>query len=71
MFTEDKFVKLIKESLSWETWEQACLWQLVTAHGIPLSYILPLLPDLDYTKHPEALTPITLMLKQERYVISY
>ncbi|KAL0270689.1 UNVERIFIED_CONTAM: hypothetical protein PYX00_008010 [Menopon gallinae] len=66
MFTEEKFMPLIKESLSWETWEQTCLWQLVTAHDIPLSYILPILPELDYTKHPEALTPITLMLKQER-----
>lgn len=66
MFNEEKFMPLIKESLSWETWEQTCLWQLVTAHDIPLSYILPILPELDYTKHPEALTPITLMLKQER-----
>ena len=66
MFTEEKFSLLIKESLTWESWEQVCLWQLVTAHGIPLSYILPILPELDYLKHPEALTPITLMLKQER-----
>ncbi|KAK6631392.1 hypothetical protein RUM43_000169 [Polyplax serrata] len=66
MFTEEKFSPLIKESLAWESWEQVCLWQLVAAHGITLSYILPVLPELDYLKHPEALTPITLMLKQER-----
>jgi len=66
MFTEEKFVPLIRESLEWESMQQVFLWQLVTAHGIPFSYVLPLLSELNYTKHPEALTPITLMLKQER-----
>jgi integrator complex subunit 3 len=66
MFTEDKFLALVRDSLTWETLEQVFTWQLVTAHGVPSSYILPILPELSYSKHPEALTPITLMLKQER-----
>jgi len=66
MLSPERVVQLIKKSLSWETWEQTCLWQLITAHGVPLSSILPVLPDLDYSKHSEALTPIMLMLKQER-----
>lgn len=70
MFTSDNILALIRKSLEWETWEQTCLWQLITAHGIPLSAILHILPELDYTKHPEAITPIMLMLKQERWVLS-
>ncbi|GLH05303.1 Integrator complex subunit 3 homolog [Gryllus bimaculatus] len=62
----DSFRALLSASLAWETFEQFCLWQLVTAHGIPVDYILPILPRLEYAAHAEALTAILLMLKQER-----
>ncbi|XP_069697263.1 integrator complex subunit 3 isoform X2 [Periplaneta americana] len=66
MFRVDSFRALLSASLSWETFEQYCLWQLVTAQGIPISYILPILPRLEFSSHAEALTSILLMLKQER-----
>ncbi|XP_066993064.2 integrator complex subunit 3 isoform X2 [Anabrus simplex] len=66
MFRHDSFRALLSASLAWETFEQYCLWQLVTAHGIPIDYILPILPRLEFTSHAEALTSILLMLKQER-----
>lgn len=68
MFRSDSFRALLSASLSWETFEQYCLWQLVTAHGIPIDYVLPILPRLEFSSHAEALTSILLMLKQERYV---
>ncbi|XP_075226448.1 integrator complex subunit 3 isoform X2 [Lycorma delicatula] len=67
MFREPhSFVALLSASLNWETFEQFCLWQLVSAHGIPVDYVLPILPRLEYSAHSEALTAILLMLKQER-----
>ncbi|KAJ9587486.1 hypothetical protein L9F63_028259, partial [Diploptera punctata] len=66
MFRADSFKALLSASLSWETFEQYCLWQLVTAHGIPIDYVLPILPRLQFSNHAEALTSILLMLKQER-----
>lgn len=66
MFRRDSFRELLSASLAWETFEQYCLWQLVTAHGIPIDYILPILPRLEFAAHAEALTAILLMLKQER-----
>lgn len=68
MFRGDSFQAVLLASLMWETFEQFCLWQLVTAHGIPIDYVLPILPRLEYNAHAEALTAILLMLKQERYV---
>ena len=36
-------------SLEWETLEQYFLWQLISAHNIPVDYIMPVLPKLDYS----------------------
>lgn len=66
MFRLHSFRALLSASLTWETFEQYCLWQLVTAHGIPINYVLPILPGLEFSSHAEALTSILLMLKQER-----
>ncbi|EEB13506.1 conserved hypothetical protein [Pediculus humanus corporis] len=60
MFTEEKFSLLIKESLTWESWEQVCLWQLVTAHGIPL-------PTAEIMKH---LLSRTISSPQDKFVVS-
>lgn len=69
MFQRNSFNALLSASLNWETFEQFCLWQLVSAHGIPMNYVLPILPRLEYSSHSEALTAILLMLKQERFVL--
>jgi len=66
MFRKDSFLSVLNASLEWETFEQYCLWQLIAAHNIPVDYVLPILPKLEFTAHAEALTSILLLLKQEK-----
>ncbi|CAK1542138.1 unnamed protein product [Leptosia nina] len=66
MFKTDDFTTMLSTSLSWETFEQYCLWQLLTAHEISVDDVLPIIPKLSYKEHAEALTSVLLMLKQER-----
>lgn len=68
MFRHDQFANVLLSSLSWETMEQFWLWQLATAHEITLDVLLPVLSKLDFTLHPEALSSVMLMMKEERYV---
>lgn len=39
---------ILDTSLEWETFEQYCLWQLISAHNIPIDYVLPILPKLEF-----------------------
>ncbi|XP_023951765.1 integrator complex subunit 3 homolog [Bicyclus anynana] len=66
MFKSDDITTMLSTSLSWETFEQYCLWQLLTAHEISVEDVLPIIPKLSYKEHAEALTSVLLMLKQER-----
>lgn len=66
MFKQEDIVAVLTASLSWETFEQYCLWQLLTAHNISIDDVLPILPKLEFSSHAEALTSILLMLKQEK-----
>lgn len=65
MFKNDSLQTLLKTSLTWESIEQMFLWQLIQAHDIALEALMPLVVHLDYRQHAEALTALTLMLKQE------
>lgn len=66
MFKPENINGLLKISLSWESIEQFFLWQLVNAHDFSIDTLLPLITELDYEQHSEALMGITLMLKQEK-----
>lgn len=66
MFQADNFVSLISSSLTWETFEQYCLWQLAIAHDIPLECMLNTLPKLEFKSHAEALASILLLLRREK-----
>ncbi|CAG9772465.1 unnamed protein product [Ceutorhynchus assimilis] len=66
MFKTDNFHNLLKATLGWESIEQFFLWQLINAHDFTIDTVMPLITDLDYDQHPEALTAIMLMLKQEK-----
>ncbi|KAJ0175157.1 hypothetical protein K1T71_009298 [Dendrolimus kikuchii] len=66
MFKSDDITTMLSTSLGWETFEQYCLWQLLTAHDISVEDVLPIIPKLSYKDHSEALTSVLLMLKQER-----
>lgn len=66
MFKSDDITAMLQTSLGWETFEQYCLWQLLTAHDISVEDVLPIIPKLSYKEHAEAVTSVLLMLKQER-----
>lgn len=66
MFKTDNLHVLLKSTLSWESIEQFFFWQLIDAHDFNIDTVLPLITDLDYDLHPEALTAVMLMLKQEK-----
>lgn len=66
MFKHEDIVAVLTASLTWETFEQYCLWQLLTAQSISIDEVLPILPKLEFSSHAEALTSILLMLKQEK-----
>lgn len=66
MFKSDDLTTMLLTSLGWETFEQYCLWKLLTAHDISVEDVLPIIPQFSYTEHAEALTSVLLMLKQER-----
>ncbi|XP_030386762.1 integrator complex subunit 3 homolog isoform X2 [Scaptodrosophila lebanonensis] len=65
LFKQDGLIDCIRESLEYETYEQFCLWQLVQAHDVPLKCIQDLLPELEAASHPEALSHLLLLLKNE------
>lgn len=66
IFTKrETFLSILNESLKWESIEQYFLWQLITAHNIPIEHMLPVLPMLEYSDHAEALTSLMVLLKQE------
>ncbi|XP_066151238.1 integrator complex subunit 3 homolog [Euwallacea fornicatus] len=66
MFKIDNLQNLLKATLTWESIEQLFFWQLINAHDFTIDTVLPLITELDYDQHPEALTAVMLMLKQEK-----
>ncbi|KAM8714880.1 hypothetical protein ACLKA7_002001 [Drosophila subpalustris] len=65
IFKQDGLIDCIRDSLDYETYEQFCLWQLIQAHDVPLKCIQDLLPELEAANHPEALSHLLLLLKNE------
>lgn len=43
------FLFVLDASLEWESFEQFCLWQLISAQNIPIEFILPILPKLEFS----------------------
>ena len=66
IFKKDCYQDVLRSSLTWETFEQYALWQLLGAHDLPLDCVLPLVPNFSSEKHSEALTAVLLLLKQEK-----
>lgn len=52
LFKNEGLLRCVRESLSFETFEQYCLWQLVLAHDVPIEHLqvrvplVPLVPQL-------------------------
>jgi len=66
MFRKDSFQPVINISLTWETFEQYALWQLLNSHDIPIDCLLPLIPTMNYEEHSEALTHMMHILRREK-----
>ena len=66
LFKKDHFTALVTESLTWETFEQVALWQLIGAHDVPIDCIYSILPKLSFEKHAEAFTATLLRLRGEK-----
>merc|ERR1712061_65205 len=66
MFKKYSVQSVINVSLSWETFEQYALWQLLSGHDLPVGCLLPLVPKLSYDQHAEAISHIMLRLKREK-----
>lgn len=66
MFKSADINIMLTTSLGWETFEQYCLWQLLTAHDVGVEDVLSIIPELSYKDHAEALTSVLLILKQEK-----
>ncbi|XP_055295338.1 integrator complex subunit 3 homolog [Sitodiplosis mosellana] len=65
MFKNDGILECVRESLSYETFEQVFLWQLVQAHDVPIESLQNILPELESSNHSEALTYMLLLLRGE------
>ncbi len=63
IFGEDNVHDVLKESLSWESYEQYNVWQLLCAEDPPVECFLNLLPLLKPSVHSEAISNILLLLK--------
>ena len=63
IFGEDDVCEVLKESLSWESFEQYNVWQLLCAEDPPVECFLNLLPLLKPNIHSEAISNILLLLK--------
>ena len=55
----------IVKTLEWESWEQHCIWTLVSAHAFKIEEFISLIPQLDAKKNSEALTALLLILRRE------
>lgn len=66
IFKNEDIMQVIRESLEFETFEQFCFWQLLQAHDISPESFQDILPELDTSKHAEALTYILLLLRSEK-----
>lgn len=63
IFGESNVYDVLKESLSWESYEQYNVWQVLCAEDPPVECFLNLLPLLKATLHSEAISNILLLLK--------
>ena len=63
IFGEENVYEVLKESLSWESYEQYNVWQLFCAEDPPVECFLSLLPLLKPSIHSEAISNILLLLK--------
>lgn len=60
---KEDVLPLIETSLKWDSWDQYCVWKIITAQSVPVENYINILPKLDTKEHPEALSCILLNLQ--------
>jgi len=60
------FIQFIETSLTWSTFEQSCLWQLINAEDTPIEMLVNVLPALQTTKHAETLNRLMIEMRAQR-----
>lgn len=55
----------LASSLQWDSFEQFCVWQLLSAESPEIHHIVTLLKHINPAEHPEAISGALLVLKQE------
>lgn len=64
------YIIFVVDSLSWDSFEQFCFWQLLIGEAPDVHHIIPVLKHITTpTDHPEAVTGLILLLRQEPYVM--
>ncbi|CAD6184938.1 unnamed protein product [Caenorhabditis auriculariae] len=64
LFRREQFNNILAASLEWSTVSQWVFWHLVHAEGIPIEWVVSIIPKLSNEQHQEALTNVLLMLKR-------
>jgi len=62
---ENQVESLLVTSLSWDAFEQNCLWQFLVAEETPVEMVVGLLPHLTKPESPVALSHLLLQLRHE------
>ncbi|XP_065059923.1 integrator complex subunit 3-like [Rhopilema esculentum] len=62
---ENQVESLLVNSLSWDAFEQNCLWQFLVAEETPVEMVVGLLPHLNQEDNPVPLSNLLLQLRHE------
>eukprot|EP00794_Sanderia_malayensis_P010039 gene10039-11064_t len=62
---ENQVESLLVSSLSWDSFEQNSLWQILMVEETPIEMVVGVLPHLTPDDHPEALSALLIQLRQE------
>ncbi|CAK8680429.1 unnamed protein product [Clavelina lepadiformis] len=66
MMKKESLLRILNDSLKWESFEQYCVWQLLAVHDISPEIALPLVQKLDSKQHAEALSMLLLAFRHTK-----
>jgi len=60
---ENQVGALLETSLTWSSFEQSCLWQLINAEDTPIEMLVNVLPALQTNKHAETMNRLLIAMR--------
>lgn len=63
IFNVRSISSLLRTTLEWETFEQYCVWQLLSAESVPSESVIDVLKDIKDTYHYELFSSMLIFLK--------